>query len=109
MAFRDMYGRGELPVNVDADDLATATLAAVQGALLLTKVRRGTEPLEATRDMVLDHVARLTESAVRSAVAGRPRPGEAPGGAARRKSGRSGKRYAVPARRGTVSRHSPQG
>ncbi|GLY65559.1 TetR/AcrR family transcriptional regulator [Amycolatopsis taiwanensis] len=74
-AFRDMYRRGELPVNVDADGLATATLAAVQGALLLTKVRRTTEPLEQTRDMLLDHVARLTESAVRAVGTRVPGPG----------------------------------
>jgi TetR/AcrR family transcriptional regulator, transcriptional repressor for nem operon len=106
-AFRDMYSRGELPVNIDADGLSTATLAAVQGALLLTKVRRSTEPLEATRDMVLDHVARLTESAVRSAVAGQPRPAEVPNGVERRRPGRPGKRYSIAARRDTGSRRLP--
>jgi len=63
--FREMYSRGQLREDADPEQLASATLAAVQGALLLTRVRRTTEALEAARDMVLGYVAHLTEPAFR--------------------------------------------
>ena len=55
---RAMHERGEL--RADADRLATALLAAVQGGLLLTQVRRNTKPLEAAIDVMLDHIESLT-------------------------------------------------
>lgn len=54
-----MHGRGELPAEVDPDRLALALLAAHQGGLLLTQVRREPAPLEAVLDAMIDHVAEL--------------------------------------------------
>jgi TetR/AcrR family transcriptional repressor of nem operon len=58
--FQTMYARGDLVETANPDQLATATLAAVQGGLLLTQLQRNIAPLEATLDMVIDHVRRLT-------------------------------------------------
>ena len=55
--YQAMHERGELAA--DPGTLATATLAALQGGLLLTQIRRSTEPLEAALDTVLAHVASL--------------------------------------------------
>ena len=55
--YQAMHDRGELAA--DPGPLATATLAALQGGLLLTQIRRSTEPLEAALDTVLAHVASL--------------------------------------------------
>jgi TetR/AcrR family transcriptional repressor of nem operon len=52
---RAMHARGEL--DTDPDDLALATLAALQGGLLLTQVQRRVKPLEAALDAALDHIA----------------------------------------------------
>jgi TetR/AcrR family transcriptional repressor of nem operon len=57
--YRAMHGRGELAAGADPDKLATATLAALQGGLLLTQIQRSTEPLEAALDTVLAHVSSL--------------------------------------------------
>ena len=51
---RAMHARGEL--DTDPDDLALATLAALQGGLLLTQVQRRVKPLEAALDAALDHI-----------------------------------------------------
>ena len=59
--YQAMYDRGELAG--DPGQLATATLATLQGGLLLTQIRRSTEPLEAALDIVLAHVASLVVSA----------------------------------------------
>ena len=56
-----MHDRGELAA--DPGPLAAATLAALQGGLLLTQIRRSTEPLEAALDAVLAHVASLVVAA----------------------------------------------
>jgi TetR/AcrR family transcriptional regulator, transcriptional repressor for nem operon len=58
--FAAMSERGELMPGTDPGRLATATLAALQGALLLTQIQRSTEPLEVTLDTVIDHVRSLT-------------------------------------------------
>jgi TetR/AcrR family transcriptional regulator, transcriptional repressor for nem operon len=58
-----MHARGELPRDVDPDELALALLAAVEGGLLLTKVRRNTAPLEAVLDAMIAHLQTLTSSA----------------------------------------------
>jgi TetR/AcrR family transcriptional regulator, transcriptional repressor for nem operon len=57
---RAMHDRGDLRPDADPDRLALATLAALQGGLLLTQVRRDTTPLEAALDANLDHIASLT-------------------------------------------------
>ena len=51
-----MADRGELAADADPGRLATATLAALQGGLLLAQIRRGTEPLEAALDTMLTHM-----------------------------------------------------
>ena len=56
-----MRDRGELRVDADPAALALATLAALQGGLLLTQVRRSTAPLEAALDEML---ARIQSQAV---------------------------------------------
>jgi TetR/AcrR family transcriptional regulator, transcriptional repressor for nem operon len=59
---RAMSDRGELAEGTDPDRLATATLAAVQGALLLTQIHRDPGPLEAAMNTVIDHIQLLTVS-----------------------------------------------
>jgi TetR/AcrR family transcriptional regulator, transcriptional repressor for nem operon len=51
---RNMHQRGELAA--DPDDLALATLAALQGGLLLTQMQRNTRPLEKSLDTMLAHI-----------------------------------------------------
>jgi len=55
-----MSERGELVPGTDPGRLATATLAGLQGALLLTQIQGSTDPLEVTLDTVIDHVRSLT-------------------------------------------------
>jgi TetR/AcrR family transcriptional regulator, transcriptional repressor for nem operon len=54
---RAMHARGELAG--DPGQLALATLAALQGGLLLTQARHDTVALEAAMDAMLDHIASL--------------------------------------------------
>jgi AcrR family transcriptional regulator len=54
-----MHDRGELAAEVDPDRLALALLAAHQGGLVLTQVRRDPAPLEAALGEMIDHVAEL--------------------------------------------------
>jgi TetR/AcrR family transcriptional regulator, transcriptional repressor for nem operon len=56
---REMHGRGGLTPDTDPDTLALALLAALQGGLLLTQIKRDTKPLEAALDAMLDLIARL--------------------------------------------------
>jgi TetR/AcrR family transcriptional repressor of nem operon len=56
---RTMQTRGALPQNIDADDLALALLAALQGGLLLTQIQRDTKPLEVALDAMLDRIETL--------------------------------------------------
>ena len=49
-----MHERGEL--TADPDDLAIATLAALQGGLLLAQMQRSTRPLEKSLDAMLAHI-----------------------------------------------------
>ena len=60
---RTMHARGDLPAAVDPGDLALATLAALQGGLLLTQIQRQTKPLEVALDAMLDRIQALTEAA----------------------------------------------
>ncbi|MFE5140650.1 TetR/AcrR family transcriptional regulator [Streptomyces fagopyri] len=52
-----MHTRGEL--DAAPEDLALATLAALQGGLLLTQIQREVRPLEVALDTMLDHIARV--------------------------------------------------
>lgn len=52
-------GRGELTDDTDVDTLALAMLAAIQGGLLLSQVRRDTAPLEAAVDTTIEHLRTL--------------------------------------------------
>ena len=51
------------PASADPDELALATLAALQGGLLLAQVQRDTRPLEVALDAMLDRIQTLTERA----------------------------------------------
>jgi TetR/AcrR family transcriptional regulator, transcriptional repressor for nem operon len=57
---RSMHQRGELRADADPNRLALAMLAAVEGGLLLSQLRRDTVALEAGLDTILDHVESLT-------------------------------------------------
>jgi AcrR family transcriptional regulator len=57
-----MRDRGDLSRDADPDQLALATLAALQGGLLLAQVRRDTAPLAAALDAMLDHIESFTAS-----------------------------------------------
>ena len=61
--FQAMHARGDLAPGTDPDDLALATLAALQGGLLLTQLQRDTRPLEVALDAMLDRVQSLAEAA----------------------------------------------
>src|SRR6202789_720957 len=54
---RRMRDRGELRHDTDVDQLALATLAALQGGLLLTQARRDAGPLEAALDLAISQIA----------------------------------------------------
>jgi len=60
---RAMHARGALPADADPGALALATLAALQGGLLLAQVQRDTRPLEVALDAMLDRIAALAETA----------------------------------------------
>lgn len=51
-----MKANGELRATAKPRELATATLAALQGGLLLSQVERTTKPLEAALDMAIANV-----------------------------------------------------
>jgi TetR/AcrR family transcriptional regulator, transcriptional repressor for nem operon len=51
--------RGELPEGTDVDQLALAMLAAIQGGLLLSQVRRDTAPLAAAVTTMIEHLTDL--------------------------------------------------
>lgn len=58
--FKAMIQEGTLMADVDPYDLATATISALQGGLVLAQTTRSTRPLELALDMALEHVARHT-------------------------------------------------
>jgi TetR/AcrR family transcriptional repressor of nem operon len=60
---RAMHARGGLPASANPEDLALATLAALQGGLLLTQLQRDTRPLEVTLDAMLDRIETLAAAA----------------------------------------------
>ena len=55
---RGLRASGHLRDDIDADELAVTTLAALQGGLLLAQVQRDTRPLETVVDTVLTLIAR---------------------------------------------------
>jgi AcrR family transcriptional regulator len=54
-----MHARGDLPAGTDPEQLALATLAALQGGLLMAQLERDTRPLEAALDAMLDRIQSL--------------------------------------------------
>jgi AcrR family transcriptional regulator len=60
LGLRAMAAKGRLDPSADPEKLATTTLAALQGALLLTQMQRDSTPLEVALDTVIDHIASLT-------------------------------------------------
>jgi len=54
-----MRERGELSEDADPDNLALAMLAAAQGGMLLSQVRRETKPLEVAVDAMIAHIRTL--------------------------------------------------
>src|SRR6201994_901985 len=58
-----MHERGDLPAGTDPEQLALATLAALQGGLLMTQLQRETRPLEAALDAMLDRIQSLISAA----------------------------------------------
>ncbi|HEX3784937.1 MAG TPA: TetR/AcrR family transcriptional regulator [Pseudonocardiaceae bacterium] len=71
---RTMHQRGDLRPEADPDRLGLATLAALQGGLLLTQTRRDTLALEAALDTVLDHIASFTTDTAATGDAAVPQP-----------------------------------
>jgi AcrR family transcriptional regulator len=59
---RQMQDRGELSASVDPEELALAMLAAVQGGLLLSQVRRDPKPLEMAVNTMISHLRSLGTS-----------------------------------------------
>jgi len=59
---RQMHALGRLTPGADPDELALATLAAVQGGLLLAQIQRDTRPLEASLDAIIQLIATLSTS-----------------------------------------------
>lgn len=57
---RAMYARGDLRRSADPDALALALLTALQGGLLMTKIRRDPAPLRTVLGVVLAHIESLT-------------------------------------------------
>ena len=57
---RAMYARGDLRRSADPDELALALLTALEGGLLMTKIRRDPAPLRTVLDVVLAHIDNLT-------------------------------------------------
>ena len=53
---RRMRDRGELTEETDVDQLALATLAALQGGLLLTQAKRNVSPLEAALNLAISEI-----------------------------------------------------
>jgi AcrR family transcriptional regulator len=59
-----MQERGELSASANPGDLAVAMLAAVQGGLLLSQVKRDPAPLRIAVDTMIDHLHALTRPEV---------------------------------------------
>lgn len=55
-----MHALGRLTPRADPDELALATLAALQGGLLLAQIHRDTRALEASLDAMITLIASLS-------------------------------------------------
>jgi hypothetical protein len=73
-----MHETGELPAAADTGRLAIGLLAAVQGGLLLSRVRRSAAPLEAAIDALIDHIAYLRETVPSAATPSPASPSQQP-------------------------------
>ena len=58
-----MHALGRLAPDADPHELALATLAALQGGLLLAQIQRDPEPLAAALDAMLKLIATLQQQA----------------------------------------------
>ena len=56
-AFARMQTRAGVKPSIDLQEFSEATLASLQGGLLLAQTMRSTRPLELALDMAIDHVA----------------------------------------------------
>jgi AcrR family transcriptional regulator len=65
-----MQARGELSQRADVAALTTALLAAIQGGMLLSQLRRSSEPYRQAVSAVIDHIEGFVEA---------PQPAGAPG------------------------------
>jgi len=70
VSYRGHTGRGECVPYPRYGETPEATLAALQGGLLLTQLQRDTRPLEVTLDTMLDRVQTLTTEWSRSGGSG---------------------------------------
>jgi AcrR family transcriptional regulator len=59
-----MHARGEISGDADPQDLATATLSALQGGILLAQTYRTARPIRVALDMALQHIERQTPTPV---------------------------------------------
>lgn len=50
---RSLHAKGQLPPDIDPDDLATTLLATLEGGLLLAQVQRSARPFEVAVDTIL--------------------------------------------------------
>ncbi|WP_133977747.1 TetR/AcrR family transcriptional regulator [Kribbella voronezhensis] len=57
-----MQDRGELAADADPGELAVALLAAVQGGLLLSQIRRDPAPLRTAVNTMIDHLRSLSST-----------------------------------------------
>ena len=73
---RGMARSGQLRPEADPDDLALATLAALQGGLLLTQIEKDTRPLEAALDAMIALIT--SQTAGREDAAAQPGGGPGP-------------------------------
>lgn len=55
-AFQAMVRAGQMRPDADLDRLGLATMASLQGGLLLSKTTRSTDPLEVALDSAIDHL-----------------------------------------------------
>ena len=71
---REMHRLGRLTPGADPGELALATLAALQGGLLLAQIQRDTKPLEASLDAMIKLIAALSTGEAASYTQTRPAP-----------------------------------
>lgn len=63
-----MYERGELVPSADPDELALATLTALQGGLLMTQIQRDIKPLQTVLDAMVELVSSFSTDAARASA-----------------------------------------